>query len=260
MSAADYEAVLAAHRYEPNRDYPMGLIFPVSCGCGVKTLGWAAYEAHVAAELARETEGADETHGGNHAPLGAGATLKPGYCEDCDRERAQTAERDRNERDLDQALAERDEAQEWADRLAYAIAPIEVIGEHTSLNNPWQNALDYAPAPVPSPLVEGEEVEAPKSWSTSACPEHGDHCAGDTCCCADLHPSRSPDGLRESVAALADDWDREKPEEWHFLHGPAGDNLQPDKASPAIEQVLIAIRADLRALLDAVDSDRGAES
>src|SRR5688572_21322360 len=47
-----------------------------------------------------------------------------------------------HERQMEQALRERDEAQEWADRLAYAIAPQSVIGEHSSLNNPWQNALD----------------------------------------------------------------------------------------------------------------------
>lgn len=49
---------------------------------------------------------------------------------------------DQHERDVTEALRERDEAQEWADRLAYAVAPVEVIGEHSNLNSPWQNALD----------------------------------------------------------------------------------------------------------------------
>lgn len=37
---------------------------------------------------------------------------------------------------------ERDSAQQAADDLAYAIAPIEAIGEHSNLNNPWTNALE----------------------------------------------------------------------------------------------------------------------
>jgi hypothetical protein len=41
-------------------------------------------------------------------------------------------------------IDERDNAQEWADKLAYAIAPESVIGEHSSSNNPWANALDHA--------------------------------------------------------------------------------------------------------------------
>lgn len=60
---------------------------------------------------------------------------------------------------LDQALAERDEAQEWADRLAYAIAPVEVIGEHTSLNNPWQNAWDMA---APTLHHDGNHARLPE--------------------------------------------------------------------------------------------------
>jgi len=43
-------------------------------------------------------------------------------------------------------IDERDEAEAWADRLAAAIAPVDVLGEHSSANNPWQNALDYAAA------------------------------------------------------------------------------------------------------------------
>lgn len=38
-------------------------------------------------------------------------------------------------------IDQRDNAEDWADRLAYAIAPVEVIGEHSSSNNPWWNAL-----------------------------------------------------------------------------------------------------------------------
>lgn len=43
-----------------------------------------------------------------------------------------------------QVIDERDHAQAMADKLAAAIAPPDVLGEHSSSNNPWQNALDYA--------------------------------------------------------------------------------------------------------------------
>jgi hypothetical protein len=41
----------------------------------------------------------------------------------------------------EQTVAERDNAQEWADKLAYAVASEDVIGEHTNMNEPWANAL-----------------------------------------------------------------------------------------------------------------------
>ena len=64
---------------------------------------------------------------------------------------------------LEEALSERDEAQEWADRLALAIAPQSVIGEHSSANNPGQNALDYIPEVVtqtPQLLAERDALAA----------------------------------------------------------------------------------------------------
>jgi multidrug efflux pump subunit AcrA (membrane-fusion protein) len=42
----------------------------------------------------------------------------------------------------DQSLQQWDTAQEMADKLAYAVAPLEVIGEHSSGNCPWENALE----------------------------------------------------------------------------------------------------------------------
>jgi hypothetical protein len=39
-------------------------------------------------------------------------------------------------------IAEREEAEDLLDRFAYAIAPAEVIGEHSSGNDPWARALD----------------------------------------------------------------------------------------------------------------------
>jgi len=48
--------------------------------------------------------------------------------------------------DLDRMLTDtiddRDRAQEIADKLAYAVAPEEVIGEHSSMNCPWTNAFE----------------------------------------------------------------------------------------------------------------------
>jgi len=49
----------------------------------------------------------------------------------------------REERDHLRTIDQRDAAQDWADRLAYAIAPLDVIGEHSNMNDPWHNALDH---------------------------------------------------------------------------------------------------------------------
>jgi threonine aldolase len=50
----------------------------------------------------------------------------------------------------DDALAERDYAQDMADKLADAIAALLSVdvGEHTSLNCPWHSALEYANAEI----------------------------------------------------------------------------------------------------------------
>ena len=49
---------------------------------------------------------------------------------------------DQLERSEDQLIGERDQAQEAADRLAYAIGSVEEIGEHSNLNCPWTNACE----------------------------------------------------------------------------------------------------------------------
>lgn len=50
------------------------------------------------------------------------------------------------EKELLEVIALRDDYHEWADKLADAIAQLtgEEIGEHSSANFPWQNALDAA--------------------------------------------------------------------------------------------------------------------
>lgn len=53
-----------------------------------------------------------------------------------------------HEREVLSVIAERDRAEEWADRLAAAIgdaAGVE-IGEHSNMNSPWANALEAARA------------------------------------------------------------------------------------------------------------------
>jgi hypothetical protein len=52
------------------------------------------------------------------------------------------AEAGRQERLHGDTIDDRDRASDMADKLAYAVAPEEVIGEHTADNSPWANALD----------------------------------------------------------------------------------------------------------------------
>ena len=47
------------------------------------------------------------------------------------------------EAEIESVLEDRDEAHDWADRLAYALAG-DAIGEHSAMNNPWANALRIA--------------------------------------------------------------------------------------------------------------------
>lgn len=84
-----------------------------------------AYEAKTA-EFAEETR----RNGELRAALAAAATVGGGLPEPTYSEREMAAEVDN-----------RDRAEEWADWLAYAVAPVEVIGEHSSHNSPWENAL-----------------------------------------------------------------------------------------------------------------------
>ncbi|MCQ6250879.1 hypothetical protein [Streptomyces malaysiensis] len=78
------------------------------------------------------------------------------------------AELDRSETQL---IGERDHMHDVADQLAYAIAPIEVIGEHSSENDPWQNALDHV---TPAAQVDEEKQRVAEvlrivsAWCTEA--------------------------------------------------------------------------------------------
>lgn len=63
---------------------------------------------------------------------------------------------------LDRALGEtiddRDQAHEILDKLAYAVAPVEVIGEHSSMNCPWTNALGLI-----TPAAEVDKLRADRA-------------------------------------------------------------------------------------------------
>jgi len=53
-------------------------------------------------------------------------------------------ERDALERAVLQEIGERDRNADHLDRLAAAIAPVKVTGEHSSMNDPWENAIEEA--------------------------------------------------------------------------------------------------------------------
>ncbi|MGW2720811.1 hypothetical protein [Streptomyces sp. NPDC001492] len=57
------------------------------------------------------------------------------------------------ERQHGDTIDDRDHFHEMADKLAYAVAPEEVIGEHSSMNCPWDNALDLI-----TPMAEVDKL------------------------------------------------------------------------------------------------------
>lgn len=61
-----------------------------------------------------------------------------------------------DEREMAQVIDERDAAESMADRLAARLAEVlgrpDAIGEHSSSNDPWQNALD-----LPDPTITPKE-------------------------------------------------------------------------------------------------------
>lgn len=97
------------------------------------------YREDSASQLARTTGG---LHGRSNAALIAYyRTAAPALADECERLRAENARLDDS---ILTELENRDTNADWADKLAYAIAPMDVIGEHSNLNNPWANALDAA--------------------------------------------------------------------------------------------------------------------
>jgi hypothetical protein len=94
-----------------------------------------------------ETCRADDFEGSraDAAFIAAARTDVPALLAEVDRLRACNA---KLERVSDEALSERDALHDRLDEMAAAVAPIEEIGEHSSHNDPWQNALDLLAAPA----------------------------------------------------------------------------------------------------------------
>ena len=108
--------------------------------------------------------------------------LQARQCKTCERLQAKIA---LNERDHLRTIDERDRFQEWADKLAYAVASQDEIGEHTSANNPWANALEILESreaassrpPSPSPCRCASIAQAEAVWCAErmvAADERGD--------------------------------------------------------------------------------------
>lgn len=72
------------------------------------------------------------------------------------------------DREIDEVIAERDYYHDWADELALAIAPQEIIGEHTSANNPWRNALERQAQVLAEHYERGRKDEQAKAHEIRA--------------------------------------------------------------------------------------------
>ncbi|MFF4600583.1 hypothetical protein [Amycolatopsis sp. NPDC001319] len=81
---------------------------------------------------------------GPHDPVAALADIRAIVERETPREEPAPVGYAEHERVVMEEIDRRDEAEEWADKLAAALAPSDVLGEHSSTNNPWSNALDYA--------------------------------------------------------------------------------------------------------------------
>lgn len=80
--------------------------------------------------------------------------------EEIEKLRAQTAY---EERWTTTVIEQRDSLEVRLDRFAYAVAPVEVIGEHSSANDPWQNALDLL-----TPAVEVNRLREEAAYAVEA--------------------------------------------------------------------------------------------
>lgn len=93
-------------------------------------------------DVARFSTLADERHDRLAAANRARDDARSDLVKLRERVAALTRERDDERRAHERTIDQRDNAEEWADKLAYAIGTIEEIGEHSSSNNPWREALD----------------------------------------------------------------------------------------------------------------------
>ncbi|MFB8182575.1 hypothetical protein ACFC8N_42630 [Streptomyces sp. NPDC055966] len=63
-----------------------------------------------------------------------------------------------------ETIDDRDRLHDMADKLAYAVAPEEVIGEHSSMNCPWENALDLI-----TPAAKVDKLRQQMAGVTALC-------------------------------------------------------------------------------------------
>jgi hypothetical protein len=128
---------------------------------------------------------------------------------------------------LTQCIQERDSYHEWADKLAAAIsAHFGVdIGEHSSANNPWREALEASP--VATAPAGGAEPACPNCGGTGVDGDVGDRgeIVETPCACrstaptAQPQPQPQPEPNAEDAAvricnAVAELGDRNSPEDW----------------------------------------------
>ena len=122
----------------------------------------------------------------------------------------------REERLHGDTIDDRDRAQDMADKLAYAVAPETVIGEHTADNSPWANALELV-----TPKAEVDRLRNELAAFEMLAPQQ---------CAAGKHA----DWLVDSEYAHACPWCQiEKlraeqqpialPARWECSHGPSDD-------------------------------------
>lgn len=54
------------------------------------------------------------------------------------------AQLDEAEKRLEKEVGEKEDAEQWADRIASAFTPFSILGDHSNMSNPWENAVDFA--------------------------------------------------------------------------------------------------------------------
>ncbi|MFY0511839.1 hypothetical protein ACOMD4_15855 [Streptomyces anulatus] len=94
----------------------------------------------------------------------------------------------------DEVMAERDAHHDALDRFAQAVAPEEVIGEHSSGNNPWANAFELVTpaADVDALRARVAELEAQAEKVTAFCAQRAE-CVTSILNC---HPDNAHDYYR----------------------------------------------------------------
>lgn len=118
------------------------------------------------------------------------------------------------ERDILGEIDDRDRNAEMADRLAAAIAEITGgnFGEHSSENDPWQNALDFVAGTPRRPGAQAATDSAPKAtghvcdspgkcWADPDCPIYSSHGRG-----GDANELAEVDRRNAAMDARSDNW------------------------------------------------------